>query len=741
MVIAGREAPCRSRDAGLLVRNGIASSLSLLAMTCGFVPAPLYAAQVTLPEVVVRDARDTPLNTTAPVESATRLGLPVREIPATVDVVDQETMRQRGLRTVTEAIQGAVGVTAGDFPAEPAAFSLRGFSGSQINTLYNGIRTGPQNMTSRVMDSANLERVEVLRGPASLMSGEGAAGGSINFVTRKPHTGAVENELFVSYGSFNAWRSSFGSGGSTAVQGLDYRFDLSQSSGNGFIRDTRSENYHLSGELDYRVSSALKVFGAVEAKHDRANSAYWGTPLISSSFSGPNAKTGIVSGNTPGLGDVTIDSRTLKTNYDVSDNRNEAEEYWLRGGFEWALARGLTLRDQAYYYTAKREWKNAEVYQFGGGVINRDRFYVAHDQSLYGNNAQLQWDTTLAGMDNRAVVALEVSRLDFRRPGAGAPFGGDTVAVVDPIRGAYGPLFLQRQTARIDTTAAIAEDRLKLTRTLALVGGVRHETIDLDRGSTDTTGADRAGFPFAKKWHPTTGRIGFTWESMPGLTLYGQNATGADVSANNHFLLAASQPLDLTRSRTYEAGVRHLVWDRKAEWTLAVFDIVRNNVFAAQGGQSLNIAGKQVSNGVEAAVGVRPTVQWNLWANYAYTRAHYEDYFFTGGSFSGNTPPNVPRIVANAGASYRFRVPMPVEVGASVRLVGIRFNSDANNVTLLAYTVADAYAALDWRKTRFTFRVRNLTDEKYAIWGDPFYPDQILLGTPRSYELSAALSF
>jgi len=91
--------------------------------------------------------------------------------------------------------------------------------------------------------------------------------------------------------------------------------------------------------------------------------------------------------------------------------------------------------------------------------------------------------------------------------------------------------------------------------------------------------------------------------------------------------------------------------------------------------------------------------------------------------------------------SYRFRAATPVEVGASVRHVGDRFNTDANTVKMLAYTVADAYAAVDVRRMRLTFRVRNLTDEKYAIWGDPFYPDQILLGAPRSYEISALLKF
>jgi iron complex outermembrane recepter protein len=91
----------------------------------------------------------------------------------------------------------------------------------------------------------------------------------------------------------------------------------------------------------------------------------------------------------------------------------------------------------------------------------------------------------------------------------------------------------------------------------------------------------------------------------------------------------------------------------------------------------------------------------------------------------------------------------PVELGAAVRHVGNRFNTDANTVTLDAYAVADAYVFIDIPKsvfqavdqTRLTFRVRNLTDKRYAIWGDPFYPDQILLGAPRTYEVSAAFKW
>ncbi|MBR0992080.1 TonB-dependent receptor [Bradyrhizobium japonicum] len=715
---------------------------------------PATAAAMPKPVVPV-EAPPTPLNSNAVAESASRLGLTVRETPATVEVISAETMREQGYRTVSDVAQGAVGVTSGDNPAEPAAFSMRGFTNSQINTLYNGIKIGPQNMTSRITDTANLEAVEFLKGPASLISGEGSAGGAINFVTRQPHTGPIRNEADFSWDSLNSFRAHYGSGGSTNIQGLDYRFDVSRSSLNGFADDTNTKTLDVSGQLNYRISDSLKIWGAIEYREDRSK-AYWGAPLVPVAFSGSHATTGIVSGNyvsnynKTNLGAVTIDDRTFNTNYNVLDNRNVAQEVWLRGGFELKLAPDLMLKSQTYGYGAERTWFNNEIEAFNSttNLVDRERFYVAHSQRLVGNITDLVWDADIAGFDNRLVTTLSSSYLDFVRPGA-ANFPGDSVSLVDPNRGFYGLLTTQQQTARIDNEALSFEDRLKLTRTFALIGGLRVEHIGLDRNSTDSAGLVKAGFPFTKDWAPVTGRIGYTWEAVPGLTFFSQYATGADVAANNIFLLGPTQPLDLTTARTYETGVKHLFWDNRAEWSFSAYDIVRKNVYAAAGGMALNIAGRQESKGVELAASVRPIEPLRLWGNIAYVDARYADYDFAGGSFSGNTPPNVPRIVANAGASWRFVTPWPVEVGITGRHVGDRYNTDANVVTMKAYTVADVYAFVDIPRTvfkaldraRLTFRVRNITDKRYAIWGDPFYPDQILLGAPRTYELSAAFKW
>jgi len=733
--------------------------------------APVASPQPSVPATPPTTEK-TPLNSDAVADSATLLGLPARQVPATVEVIDQETIRDRGYRTVSDAIQGAVGVTAGDFPAEPSSFSMRGLSSSQINTLYNGIKIGPQNMTSRVVDTFNLDRVEILKGPASLMSGEGAAGGAVNFVTKQPHTGQIVNEAFFAYDTFNAFRTGFGSGGSTNIKGLDYRFDISRSSLNGFIDDVNIKTLDISTQLNYRVNDSFKVWGALEYKKDNG-SAYWGTPLVAANATGIVPTSGIVSGSHISFnngGDpfpVTIDRRTLTTNYNVLDNINRAEELWLRGGFEWMIAPNLVLRSQSYFYDADREWKNAENYAFNNndpndpksnfGKVMRDRFYVAHDQRQFGNMTDLTWNTNIAGMDNRAVFAVGASRLEFGRPGMAQFPDLDAVSLTNPDRGFFGTLVTRKQTADIDNVYATFEDRLKITPTFALIAGIRIEEIDLDRDSRDPNGVSLAHFPFSKTWRPATGRLGYTWEFLPGLTWYSQVATAADVAANNIFLLGFDQPLNLTRARTIETGLKQISFDKRAEWSLSLFEIERKNVYAAQGGQQLNIAGKQISKGVEVAGAVRPLPGWTVFANLAYVEAHYEDYGFIKkdnsiGSFSGNTPPNVPRLVVNAGTSYRLPTWVPIEVGATVRHVGDRFASDANDVKLLAYTIADAYAFVDldrsllpsaWNvdKTRVTFRVRNLTDTKYAAWADPFYPDQILLGAPRSFEVSTAFKF
>ena len=252
----------------------------------------------------------TPLNAVA--ATASRLGLPVIETPASVDIVTRQTMQEQGYRTTTDTAQGAVGVLAGDAGGAPANFSMRGFSFSQVNVLYNGIWTGPSDITARWMGTTNLAQVEFLKGPSSLMSGMNAIGGTVNYVSRQPTTGPVQNEMDAAFDSLGSIVTHYGSGGSTPVKGLDYRFDMAGSRLNSFIDGDFRDLTDLFGQLNYHATNNVMVFGAIEYKKDSGH-AYWGTPLVPTSFAGSNAVNGVVSGNAfstfsgNNLGPVTIE--------------------------------------------------------------------------------------------------------------------------------------------------------------------------------------------------------------------------------------------------------------------------------------------------------------------------------------------------------------------------------------------------------------------------------------------------
>ena len=139
------------------------------------------------------------------------------------------------------------------------------------------------------------------------------------------------------------------------------------------------------------------------------------------------------------------------------------------------------------------------------------------------------------------------------------------------------------------------------------------------------------------------------------MVFYSMYATAFDPAVASIFSINPNLPVLLTSSRIYETGVKQLLWDNRAEWTFSAYDIVRKNVYQAQGGQVFNVAGEIAVQGIELAAAVRPIEGWKLWGNLAFTHARYVNFDFDGGSFTGNTPPNVAPIIANGGVSYRFQ--------------------------------------------------------------------------------------
>ena len=672
--------------------------------------------------------------------TGSRLNLSAKDTPATLDVISSATITTRGFLFVEDAANSMPGVTSGGTPGDLENFHIRGFSDTQITVLHNGIYVGPSDMVNRPQNAFNVESVEILKGPASVLYGQGAIGGAINVVNKAPSFGPASYNFYGALGSFGTTAVGFGTS-MPLRDDLALRFDISRTSTEGYVDHTHGDSLDATLSLLWKPTPDLDVQFSLDMLSDHPTS-YWGTPLVPKSFA-TDPLNGVVS--TPN-GD-TIDARLRYKNYNVSDAYIKSTQYWPQLLVKWRPTDAVTVENYLYYYNSKRRWLDSESYSFDPttNLINRDRFFVFHDQKLYGDQGSVSLAYPVFGLKNQLVVGIDYSHLDFKRS-RGFP-NGDSVDPFNPNPGLFGPVAPLVSPTKWDDTAVFFEDILSLTDNLKLVTGSRYDYLSLDRKNFNADGTFNAATSFSAVYEPVTYRVGLVWDINPYVTPYLSYTTGQDPVGSNIFTVNRSENFSLGKSRQYEAGVKANAPGNRASLTFAVYDIKRNNVLQAISPDVSVPIGSEGSKGFEATGDVKVNDQFTINANVAYTDAKYGKFTYVDPNVivvdaSGKRIPNSPKWLANAWASYTQVVGLPLELGGGVRYVGDRAGDTANFMTLKAYTTLNVYATYNITPTvAVSVRVDNLTDKAFAQATDVFYPSQVDLGRPRYYQVDISARF
>ncbi|MFK7864161.1 MAG: TonB-dependent receptor, partial [Pseudohongiellaceae bacterium] len=294
------------------------------------------------------------------------------------------------------------------------------------------------------------------------------------------------------------------------------------------------------------------------------------------------------------------------------------------------------------------------------------------------------------------------------------------------------PTILDYQT---DTTqmAVFIDDTLQISDQLSVVVGARFDDIDFDRFDLAIGGNPAAAFD--AKFSEFTWRAGIVYQPTDILSLYAQTSTAADPVTSPISISAGNADFDLATGRQYELGVKQQFLEGKGEYTLAYFDIEKNDILTRLPASAVNEQiGQQSSNGVEFTLRVNPIDSLSVDFNASSINPEFDEFFSGGVSQKGNAPRNVPERTANLWLNWS---PInDVQIGGGFRYVGSRFANDQNTEELPAYTVFDA--SINWIATdnlTVTVRARNLTDDEDYVLA-PYVPNQWIFGDPRSYELS-----
>lgn len=679
------------------------------------------------------------------VDTGSRLGIDAKDLPASVSVVSHELIQLRGARTAVEAIESAVGMTGGTSVGSIPNYATRGFAGNDITVMRDGIRQNTASQSARPLDSFLFERVEVLKGPASLLYGEGAIGGAVNYVSKAP-SDHFKAETMLSVGSWDSYRAGFGIGGPIASDELSFRFDVAQSESDGYVEDSGYDYTSAAAALRYQASQDVALTLQSTYLKDSVSS-YYGTPLLYDAIIDQNGTQWTRKANaaTDRLVNARIDERTRKLNYNNTDNFSRADNSFTRFIVDAKLSDAWTLRNETYAATQHLDWRNTEqtIWNPGMSLVDRSSFFLIYRNDLQiGNRLDLRWTSTLAGRENTFLVGTLYDRNDQVRNSGQVYPGSPTPASVSLIgfnRG-FGPPVDTERTIKVitDNIAVYVEDIYSLSERVKLIGGLRYEQIDVERRSY-------VGAPtFTKSYEPFTGRVGLVFAATDAVNLYASYSRAAQPVSQLVSLTSSQNEFSLQQGVQYEIGAKATLGS--ADVTFALFDIEKNDVLtqALIDGVRVNSQiGAQVSQGAELAVAFTLPNDWRIDAHAAWTwLAEYKDFYESLGSTdvisrAGNTPPNVAKIVAGV---FVVKSLGDWEITSGLRHVGERQANNNNGIQLDAYTTLDASVGYRWQNANIVLRGRNLTDEEYAEWASGSGL-MVKLADPRSAELSLTYSF
>jgi iron complex outermembrane receptor protein len=293
--------------------------------------------------------------------------------------------------------------------------------------------------------------------------------------------------------------------------------------------------------------------------------------------------------------------------------------------------------------------------------------------------------------------------------------------------------------AIVDQYALFAEDRLQLTQNWSVLAGLRYDHAELAR---DDLVANRQAFD--KTFTNVGWRLGTVYQATPALAFYGQYAKAADPIGALLFLSTANSRFDNASGRQLEIGVKH-AFAAGGEWTLALYDITKNNLLtrdSANPSQSLQV-GERSSRGIEATVMAALAPGWRIEANASLLRARFEDFNESVGgqavSRAGNTPPDVPKRLANVWLNWDFLSAWTASAG--LRYVGERNANNANTLVMPGYAVTDL--ALRWQvapRTNVALRAANVFDRRYFTTAY-YMPQQWFYGPDRKLDLVVSHRF
>jgi len=639
--------------------------------------------------VTITDTAAYGINT---ISSATKTLTPLRDIPQSISVVTKEQIRDQSMASITDVVAYVPGITSHQGENNRDQLVIRGNSTS-ADFFLNGVRDDVQ----YYRDLYNVERVEALKGPNSMLFGRGGGGGVINRVSKEAGFSALREFAFQG-GSFGNKR--FTADVDQPINNrLAFRINGLYENSGSFRDHVDLERYGINPTATIVVGPKTAVKLSYEYFHDgrvadRGIPSFHGRPLdvpIETFFGDPNnshvrAGVNLFAANIDHqLGRFNIHNRTMFGDYDR---------------FYQNYVPGAVTRDKT----------QVSITAYNNATKRRNLF----------NQTDVTFNASTGNVHHNFLVGAEVGRQNTDNLRNSGFFNNTATSILAPVADPQidvAVTFRQNATdannhLKTNLGATYFQDQISVNRYLQVVTGVRFDYFDLqfhnNRNNQDLRRIDRLVSP----------RAGVIVKPVTAVSLYANYGVAYLPSSGDQFssLTAITQQVKPEKFTNYELGAK---WDvrRNLSLTTALYRQDRTNTRATDPKDPTRIlqTGSQRTNGYELGLNGNITSRWSVAGGYA-----YQDAFFTNATVSAVKGAQVALVPHHSFSLWNsYKVLSNLGLGFGVIRRSDMFAAVDNTVVLPGYTRADAAVFFSINEHwRLQANIQNLFDTRYYLNAD-----------------------
>ena len=612
--------------------------------------------------------------------TGTKTDAPLIEVPQSISVVSSEEIKQRGAESVKDAVKYSAGVGVGGSSSSIRSFDnieARGFAPTPLYLdgtylPYTGDAGG-----SPQIDPYLLERVEVLKGPSSVLYGQNYPGGIVNMVSKRP-TETPLREVVVGTGSYGRAYTAFDFSGPIADSDqFFYRLTGVATRTGTNIDYTNEKRFMIAPSFTWKPQEGTELSIITHFQRDEGRPDYRPLPYEGTVISSP-------------IGKIDRDFFSGELDY----NRYERTQSVVGYDFKHEFDETFSIHHNAKYIYVDDSYKTffSNGYVTKNGVtdytrLNRNAYDYASKNSVFATDTNIQAKFQTGEIEHNAIAGIDYKW--FKNDYSGYyGWGNTSISITDPQYGTYNrPTLGARWDNRISQLGVYAQDQIKWDNWILTLGGRYDIAWQDDYDILTSTEAEKTNREF-------TYRAGLTYLFDNGIAPYASYATSfmpyAGFDGNQN-------PFKPTTGQQYEVGVKYQPPGYDALFTLSAYDLKQQNVPSWDQFGVAYQTGEVHVQGIEFEAKATFFDSLDVIAAASYTDSVYSK---AEDGTQGNKVRFMPPVSSSLWVKYNIQ-DGPLDglgIGAGVRYSGSGYGNDANTFKYPAYTVFDAALSYDFGK-------------------------------------------